>query len=149
MGTLAIASDHGGFHLKAAVMKALSSWGIAYEDLGTHDTSSCDYPDYAHLVAKGIEEGRYDRGILICGTGIGISMAANRHPGIRAALVTDTFSARMSRAHNNSNVLCMGGRVVGEGLALDLVKIWLDTAVEEDPRHVRRIAKIELESGGR
>jgi ribose 5-phosphate isomerase B len=147
MGKLAIASDHGGFQLKAAIVKALTSWGIDHEDLGTNDTSSCDYPDYAHLVARGIKQGRYDRGILICGTGIGISIAANRHEGIRAALVTDTFSARMSRAHNNSNVLCMGGRVVGEGLALDLVKIWLDTQVEDDPRHVRRVAKIEPKGG--
>lgn len=149
MEKLAIASDHGGFQLKAVVVDALKAWGIAHEDLGTHDTNSCDYPDYAHLVATGIQEGRFDRGILICGTGIGISIAANRHHGIRAALVTDAFSARLSREHNDSNVLCLGGRVVGDGLALDLVKVWLETKADDGPRHARRLAQIDLLGSGR
>lgn len=140
--TLAIASDHGGVALKAVILQALNSWGVACEDLGTNSETSCDYPDFAHRLAVGVEDGTYERGILVCGTGIGMSIAANRHPGVRAAAVSDTFSARLSREHNHSNVLCLGQRVVGPGLALDIVKAWLDAAVDQDPRHLGRLRKI-------
>jgi ribose 5-phosphate isomerase B len=141
--SLAIASDHGGLQLKQAVTQALNAWGIAFEDLGTHDVSSCDYPDYAHQLAEDVTSGRFSLGILICGTGVGMAMAANRHAGVRAAVVSDTYSARMAREHNDANVLCLGQRVVGEGLALDIVRTWLATAADSDPRHVRRVAKID------
>ena len=144
MSKLAIASDHGGFALKSALVQALSRWGTAFEDLGSHDTSSCDYPDKAHALAHGIADGRFDRGVLICGTGIGMSIAANRHPHVRAAVVSDTYSARMAREHNDANVLCMGERVVGVGLAVDILRIWLDTDSDPDTRHARRVAKINV-----
>jgi ribose 5-phosphate isomerase B len=144
MIALAIASDHGGFKLKSALVKALVAWGVAVDDLGTDSASSCDYPDFAHTLATGIHTGRWQLGVLVCGTGVGMSIAANKHPGVRAAVVSDTFSARMSREHNHANVLCLGERVVGEGLALDILRSWLDAAASDDPRHLRRIAKIEL-----
>ena len=144
MSRLAIAADHGGFPLKQELIKALKSWDIPVDDLGTHDEKSCDYPDYAHKLAAGVADGTYDRGILIRGTGIGMSLTANKHRGVRAAVVSDTYSARMSREHNDANVLCMGARVVGPGLAGDITKIWLDTPVDPGPRHARRVAKIEL-----
>lgn len=140
--TLAIASDHGGYELKASLVEALIAWSIPFVDLGTHERLSCDYPDFAHALAKGIAEGRYDRGVLICGTGVGMSIAANRHPHVRAAVVSDTFSARMAREHNNANVLCMGERVVGQGLAKDILKVWLETQPDPDQRHARRVNKI-------
>ncbi len=144
MSRIAIASDHGGFHLKAVLVKAMNEWGLAVEDLGTHTDASCDYPDYAHALARAVSQGRFQRGVLICGTGIGMSITANRHPGVRAAAVSDTFSARMAREHNDANVLCMGERVVGQGLALEILKAWLDGRPDPDARHVRRVAKIEL-----
>lgn len=144
MQTLAIASDHGGFALKSALVEVLKRDGISFEDLGTHDGASCDYPDYAHRVARGIAEGRFEMGVLICGTGVGMSMAANRHPSVRAAVVSDTYSARMARQHNDANVLCMGERVVGPGLAADILQVWLTTAKDPDERHARRVAKISL-----
>lgn len=144
MSTLAIASDHGGLRLKAVLVQALKDWGVPCEDLGTHTERSCDYPDYAHELARGVAEGRFERGVLVCGTGIGMSIAANRHAGVRAAVVSDTFSARMAREHNNANVLCMGERVVGPGLALEILRVWLDASADSDPRHARRVAKIEL-----
>ncbi|HNS97547.1 MAG TPA: ribose 5-phosphate isomerase B [Polyangiaceae bacterium] len=142
MTPLAIASDHGGFALKEALKQALMQWGIAFEDLGPFDPSSCDYPDYAHLMARVIGQGRFPRGVLICGTGVGMSMAANRHPHIRAAVVSDTYSARMAREHNDANVLCMGERVVGQGLACDILRVFLDTPSDSSDRHARRIAKL-------
>jgi ribose 5-phosphate isomerase B len=144
MTKLAIASDHGGFALKSALVQALSRWGVAFEDIGTHDAASCDYPDQAHTLAHGIADGRFDRGVLICGTGIGMSIAANRHAHVRAAAVSDAYSARMSREHNDANVLCMGERVVGVGLAVDILRVWLDTEPDPDPRHARRVAGINL-----
>lgn len=146
MSRIAIASDHGGYKLKAVLVRALSDWGLDVEDLGTHTESSCDYPDYAHALARSVAEGRFSRGVLICGTGIGVSIAANRHAGVRAALVSDEYSARMAREHNDANVLCMGARVVGDGLAIDILKAWLDAKPDPDPRHLRRIAKIEPSS---
>ena len=140
MTKLYIASDHGGFRLKNEIIEHLKSKDVNVEDLGCYTSESCDYPDYAHKLAyKIIENG--GKGILVCGTGIGMSIAANRHVGIRASLCTDTFSARMTRMHNDSNVLCLGERVTGEGLALDIVDTWLRTDFEGG-RHLRRIEKI-------
>ncbi len=138
-----LASDHGGFQLKNAIKKFLYTLNLPVEDLGTHgEEPIVDYPDLAHHLADKIEKGEASRGILCCGTGIGMSMAANRHPHIRAAVVTDAYSARMSRIHNDSNVLCLGGRVVTPQIAEDLIKIWLDTPFEGG-RHSIRIQKIE------
>lgn len=138
----AIGSDHGGFHLKQAVMEHLKERGIEFKDFGTYDTNSCDYPVYGKAVAKAVASGEYDRGFLICGTGIGISLAANKVKGIRASVCSDTFTARYTRMHNNSNILCMGERVLGVGLALDIVDIWLDTEFEGG-RHQKRIDMLE------
>ena len=140
---LAIGSDHGGFALKQAVMKHLEDRGIAYKDYGTYTPDSCDYPDYGRAVALAVAGGACDRGIIICGTGIGISITANKVPGIRAALCGDCFSAEATRLHNDANILALGARVVGEGLALKIVDTFLDTPFSNDERHIRRIAKIE------
>ena len=144
---IAIASDHGGFRLKAELLPSLRERsGSTIEDLGTNGDESVDYPDFAHKVAKGILEGKYDRGILVCGTGVGMSIAANRHKGIRAVNCSDTYTAKLSRDHNDSNILCIGERVVGKGLALDIVNAWLDAPASKDDRHARRRAKIEPSS---
>lgn len=138
---IAIASDHAGFNLKMEIMKHLDEKGISYEDLGTHDcTTSVDYPDYGELVAEAVSRGTHERGIVICGTGIGISIAANKVPGIRAALCMDSYMARMSREHNDSNVLALGARVIGTGLAIDIVDTWLSTSFSGG-RHQRRVDK--------
>ena len=142
---IAIACDHGGFKLKGAVMNFLKENGYEYKDFGTDSEQSCDYADYAKEVAFAVTNGECDRGILICGTGIGMSIAANKVKGIRAAHCTDYFSAKYTRLHNDSNILCLGERITGEGLALELVKIFLETEFEGG-RHATRIAKIaELE----
>ena len=138
---VALGSDHGGFHLKEAIKGLLSEKGVPYTDFGTDSTASCDYPDIARLVAEAVVRGEYDRGILVCGTGIGMSITANKVRGVRAALCHDTFSARAARQHNDSSVLCLGERVIGPGLALDVVATWLGTDFEGG-RHARRIAKI-------
>ncbi|WP_400162247.1 ribose 5-phosphate isomerase B [Brevibacillus sp. TJ4] len=138
---VAIAADHGGFRLKDEIKKLLSSMNIETEDFGCSCEDSVDYPDYALPVAQKVAAGEFDRGILVCGTGIGMSIAANKVPGIRCALVHDTFSARATREHNNTNVLAMGERVIGPGLALDIVKIWLETEFQGG-RHERRVEKI-------
>ena len=140
---LAIGSDHGGFELKQAIMKHLTERGEEYKDFGTYTPDSCDYPDYGKAVAKAVASGEYTRGILICGTGIGISISANKVPGIRAALCGDCFSAEATRLHNDANILALGARVVGEGLALKIVDTFLDTPFSNDERHIRRISKIE------
>jgi ribose 5-phosphate isomerase B len=141
---IAIASDHGGVRLKAELLPSLRERkGCTIEDLGTQGDESVDYPDFAHVVARGILEGKFDRGILVCGTGVGMSIAANRHKGIRAVNCSDTYTARLSRDHNDSNILCIGERVVGKGLALDIVNTWLDAPASKDDRHARRRAKIE------
>ena len=134
----AIACDQAAFELKQDVMKHLDERGVKYVDYGTYSTDSVDYPDYAHKACAAIQSGECDRGILICGTGLGMSISANKHKGIRAACVSDTFSAAMSRAHNDANVLCFGARVVGRGLALMLVDTFLDTPFEGG-RHQRRV----------
>jgi len=138
---LVIGSDHGGYNLKEKVKKILSAAQHEVEDVGTFNEDSCDYPDYAEKVAQTVASGRADRGILICGTGIGMSISANKVKGIRAALCTDTYMARMSRAHNDANILVLGGRVLGPGLAEDIVNIWLTTAFEGG-RHAQRVKKM-------
>jgi len=139
-----IASDHAGFRLKRQLVEFLSDRGETTLDLGVEDDHSVDYPDYAHRLASAIEAGEADRGILICGTGLGMSMSANRHPGIRAALCHDAYTAEYARRHNDANVLCLGGRVLGPGVAEQIVEIFLDTAFEGG-RHQRRVDKIERE----
>ena len=138
---IAIGADHGGYELKEAVKKYLDEKGIEYKDFGTFSEESVDYPDYALKVAESVASGEFDKGILLCGTGVGISIAANKVPGIRAANVSDAFSARYSKEHNNANVLCMGGRVVGPGLATLLVDEWLN-AEFQGGRHQKRLDKI-------
>lgn len=138
---LAIGSDHGGFELKNHIIKHLEEKGIEYKDYGCYDEKSVDYPDIAQIVCNSINNGECERGILICGTGIGISIAANKIDGIRAAHCHDVYSAQMSKRHNNANVLCMGGRVIGSELAFLIVDSWLD-AEFEGGRHAARIAKI-------
>ncbi len=139
---IAIGCDHGGFELKQEIMKHLEERGLAYKDFGTYSAESCDYPIYGKAVAQAILDGSCDRGILICGTGIGISLAANKFRGIRAAVCGDCFSAEMTRRHNDANILALGQRVVGAGLALKIVDIFLDTPFEGG-RHARRVAMIE------
>ncbi|MFC3899306.1 ribose 5-phosphate isomerase B [Aliicoccus persicus] len=139
---VAIASDHGGYNLKREVVRYLEDKGIDYEDFGTDSSDSVDYPDFARPLSEKVKNGEFDRGILICGTGIGMSIAANRISGVRCALVHDTFSAKATREHNNSNVLAMGERVIGVGLALEIVDVWLNTEFEGG-RHERRVNKIE------
>ena len=127
---IGIGSDHGGFELK-------------YKDFGTYSADSCDYPVYGRAVAKAVASGECDRGILICGTGIGISITANKVKGIRAALCSDCYSAQATREHNDANILAMGARVLGDGLALKIVDTFLDTPFSGDERHIRRISMIE------
>lgn len=139
---VAIGADHAGFHYKELIIEYLKARNIEFVDIGTYTPESCDYPDIARKVAEKVISSEADRGILVCGTGIGVSIAANKVHGIRAALCGDTYSARVSRAHNNANVLCLGSRVVGEHLALDIVDIWLKTGFEGG-RHKRRVDMIE------
>ena len=140
---IGIGSDHGGFALKGAIIRHLEARGLEYKDYGTYSDASCDYPEYGRAVAEAVAKGECDRGIIICGTGIGISIAANKVKGIRAAVCGDCFSAQATREHNDANVLALGARVIGEGLALKIVDTFLDTEFSGDVRHVRRIAKIE------
>lgn len=140
---IGIGSDHGGFELKEIIKKHLESRGEQYRDYGTYSEASCDYPVYGRAVAKAVAAGDCDRGIIICGTGIGISIAANKVPGIRAALCSDCFSAQATREHNDANILALGARVLGHGLALKIVDTFLDTPFSGDERHSRRISMIE------
>ncbi len=140
---IGIGSDHGGFALKEAIKKHLEERGLEYKDYGTYSDASCDYPVYGRAVAKAVAAGECELGILICGTGIGISITANKVPGVRAALCSDCFSAEATRQHNNANILALGARVLGEGLALKIVDTFLDTPFSNDERHVRRISMIE------
>ena len=142
MVKVAVGSDHGGFEYKAKIIDYLKEHNFDYEDVGTFTKDSCDYPIIAKKVANKVVSGEADKGILICGTGIGMSITANKVKGIRAALCSDTFSARATRAHNNSNILCLGERVIGDCLALDIVDVWLH-AEFEGGRHQRRIDEIE------
>ena len=140
---IAMGSDHAGYDLKVAVRQAVEGWGHEVVDVGSYEGEmGVDYPDYARIVAQAVAHREYDCGILICGTGLGVSITANKVPGVRAALCHETYTAHMSRSHNNANVLCMGGRVVGAGLATDIVKVWLETPFSGVDRHQRRIDKI-------
>lgn len=140
---IGIASDHGGYDLKEALKDYLADKGYQFEDYGTYSTESVDYPDYAHLVARAIQQGKLSRGILICGSGIGISMAANRFIGIRAALCSEPLSAELSRRHNDANVLCLGGRLIGREMAYKIADTWLSTEFEGG-RHQGRIDKLDI-----
>jgi ribose 5-phosphate isomerase B len=142
---IAIGSDHGGFHLKEDIKRLLEELGISYRDFGTNSTDSVDYPDISRAVALAVAGGECERGIILCGTGIGVSIAANKVKGIRAAVCHDVFSAQMSREHNNANILTMGERVIGCGLARMIAEKWLTTEFAGG-RHSRRVDKIsELE----
>lgn len=136
---IAIGCDHGGYELKLEVINHLKERGFEIKDFGCDSTASCDYPVYAKKVAKAVAGGECELGILICGTGIGMSMAANKVDGIRAALCADCFSAKATREHNNANILCMGARTTGPGLALMITDIFVDTPFSNDERHIRRI----------
>ncbi len=148
---ITIGCDHAGYELKLKVIEHLKERGIEVIDVGTDSTASCDYPAIAHKLCQNIQNGTTELGILICGTGIGMSMAANKHRGIRAAACSDTFSARLTRLHNNANVLCFGERVVGMGLALDLVDNFIDADFEggKHQRRVDMITAIEAEETSR
>lgn len=139
-----IGSDHAGFVLKSECVKFMQNLpNLEVKDIGVYDKKSADYPNFAHKVAEAVAEGKFERGVLICGSGIGMSIAANRHKGIRAALCANIYMARMSRMHNDANILAMGERVVGEGLALEILEVFLETAFEGG-RHKKRVDQIEL-----
>ncbi len=140
---IALGSDRAGFGLKQEVIQYLEEEKIEYQDYGCYDETVCDYPVYAKAVAEAIIAGDCDKGILICGTGIGISIAANKVKGIRAALCHDTFSAQATREHNDANILAMGARVIGPGLAVKIVETFLNTEFSGEERHVNRIRQIE------
>lgn len=139
---IAIGADHAGYRLKDVIVPMLKELGHEPIDVGCHCADSVDYPDYAVPVCDMVVKGEADRGILICGTGIGMSIAANKTPGIRCALVHDLFSAKATREHNDSNVLAMGERVIGPGLAEEIVKVWLETPFSQSERHQGRIRKV-------
>lgn len=140
---IALGCDHGGYELMQEIMKYLDEKGYAYKNYGTYSTDSVDYPVYGRTVGEAVAKGECKKGILVCGTGIGISIAANKVPGVRAALCTDCFMAEATREHNDANILALGGRVVGTGLALKIVETFLTTPFSNDERHIRRIAQIE------
>jgi len=147
MKKIILGADHGGYELKNTVKAHLLSLGYEVTDVGTDSAQSCDYPVFASRLCKKIQSGEAELGILVCGTGIGMSMAANKHRGIRAACCSDTFSARLTRLHNDANVLCIGARVVGAGLAIDLVEAFINAEFEGD-RHIKRLSLIEdIENG--
>ncbi len=140
---IAIGCDHGGYEMKLEIIKYLEQNGIAYKDFGCATTESVDYPVYGKAVAKAVAAGECEKGILVCGTGIGMSIAANKVAGVRCALCTDCFSAEVTRLHNDTNVLALGARITGMSLALKIVDIWLNTPFSDDERHVRRISMLE------
>lgn len=142
MRKIAIGCDHAGIEIKNVVIAHLHKRGIEVKDVGTHTTESCHYPVFADAVCKKVTSGKCELGILICGTGIGMSMAANKHKGIRAACCSDTFSAKLTREHNDANVLCFGERVVGAGLATELVDAFLDAEYLNNGNHVIRVAML-------
>ena len=140
---IAIACDHGALALKNTLVAYLSTKGHTVQDFGTHTTESCDYPDIIAPAAKAVAAGEYDRGIVLCTTGIGVSIVANKIPGIRCALLSDLMSARLTREHNDTNMMALGGGVVGEMLALQIVDTWLNTEFSGGERHVRRLEKLK------
>ena len=137
----AIACDHGGFRLKNVLIENMKAQGVEVVDFGTYSEESCDYPDYASKAAKAVANGECDRGVVVCGTGIGVSITANKVKGIRCALCHDVFSAKATRAHNDANMIAMGQRVIGEGLAVEILNAWLHTEFEGG-RHIKRIEKM-------
>lgn len=139
---IAIGSDHGGYDLKKAVIDYFNEQGIEYKDYGCTDKSSCDYPIYGKAVAEAVADGTCEKGIVICTTGIGISMVANKIPGIRCALCSDTVSAKLTRLHNDANVLAMGGGIIGNNLALSIVDTFLNTEFSKEEKHIRRVAMV-------
>jgi ribose 5-phosphate isomerase B len=143
---IAIGSDHAGFELKEEVVRILRNLNMEVLDCGPDNTGSVDYPDFGGKVSGLVSSGEIERGILICGTGIGMSMVANKFPNVRAALCNDLFTARMSRLHNDANILVMGGRIIGKDLAAEIVKTWMATPFEGD-RHLRRLNKIRIIEG--
>ena len=140
---IAIGCDHGGYYLKQDIIDFLEKNGYEYKDYGTYSDESCDYPVYAKKVAHAVTDGECEKGILICGTGIGVCITANKVKGIRAALVHDCFSAKATREHNDANIVTMGARVIGPGLATEIVRIFLETPFSNEERHIRRIKQIE------
>jgi len=147
--TIAIGCDHAGVELKKEIISLLTELGIEYSDYGTKGTESVDYPDFGEKVAEAVSSGRIERGILICGTGIGMSIVANKFPHIRASLCNDLYTAKMSRLHNDANILVIGGRIVGKDLAKEIVKTWVSTPFEGKRHHLRlkKITKIEERLG--
>ena len=139
---IALACDHGAFDLKHVIMKHLDEKGLAYKDFGCYDKTSCDYPDFAGPAAKAVASGECDRGIVVCTTGIGVSITANKVKGIRCALLSDVLSARLTREHNDTNMMAIGAGVTGEMLALEIVDTWLNTEFSHAERHQRRIDKV-------
>ena len=139
---IAIACDHGAYHLKETLKKHLEKKGLEYKDFGTYSLDSCDYPDFAAPAAQAVASGECDRGIVLCTTGIGVSITANKVKGIRCALLSDVLSARMTRLHNDTNVMALGAGIVGKNLALEIVDVWLGTEFSGDARHQRRIDKM-------
>lgn len=142
MTKIAVGSDHGGFNLKGKIIKFLEEKGYEVKDYGTYSTESCDYPVYAKAVAKSVANGENEKGIIVCGSGIGVSIAANKVKGVRAALCHESHSAMLSRLHNNANVLCLGERITGESLAIDIVDTWLKSKYEGG-RHQKRIDMLD------
>ena len=142
MTKIAIGSDHGGFNLKGTIIKHLEAQGHEVQDFGTYSTESCDYPVYAKAVANSVAKGENENGILVCGSGIGVSIVANKVKGVRAALCHESHSAMLSRLHNDANVLCLGERITGESLALNIVNVWLKSEYEGG-RHQKRIDMME------
>lgn len=140
---IALGSDHGGYDLKMKVIRYLEENKIEYKDFGCLDKSSCDYPEFGRAAAMAVANGECEKGIVICTTGIGISISANKVPGVRCALCADTLSAKMTRLHNNANMLAMGAGIVGTNLAVEIVDTFLNTEFSNDERHIRRINKIE------
>ena len=139
---IALACDHGAFDLKQAIMKHLAAKGLAYKDFGCYDKTSCDYPDFAAPAARAVASGECDRGIVVCTTGIGVSITANKIKGIRCALLSDVLSAKMTRLHNDTNMMALGAGIVGENLALEIVDTWVSTPFSGESRHQRRIDKV-------
>ena len=142
---IVLGSDHGGYQLKENLKEYLKGLNVEYSDFGCDSEQAVDYPDIGFKVSNEIKDGNFDKGILICGTGIGMSVVANKVRGIRAALCYNEFTARYSREHNDANILVLGGRVIGSGLAKEIVKVWLDTKFSQEERHVNRLNKIKQE----
>ena len=140
---IALGSDHGGYDLKKTVIEYLEEKNIPYKDFGCYDKTSCDYPEFGRAAARAVASGECEKGIVICTTGIGISMVANKIKGIRASLCTDPYSAKMTRLHNDANVLALGGGIIGKNMALEIVEVFLNTEFSQGENHIRRIGQLE------